>query len=60
MTEPSERETDWLRKILDDAVREVASWPEWKRRAAKEMMDDLAKPHEQFRRYPVTRDGTII
>jgi hypothetical protein len=60
MTEPTPREKDWLRKILDDAAREVASWPEWKRREAKAMMDELAKPYQQFRRYPVTRDGTII
>jgi hypothetical protein len=58
MTEPTRGE--WLRDILDQAQREVASWPKWRREEAQRMMGELAKPYQQFRRYPVTRDGTII
>ena len=47
-------------RILDEAAARVSSWPEWKREEVRRMMEELAKPQKQFRRYPVTRDGTII
>lgn len=49
-----------LKEILEEAKKEVDSWPEWKKKLGKEMMEELAKPYEQFRRYSVTKDGTII
>jgi len=49
-----------LKEQMDKASKEVSNWPEWKRKWAKEMLEETAKPYVQHRRYPVTRDGTII
>lgn len=54
------RSKDWLRRVLEDACREVASWPEWKRELGRQTMKELGKPYVQTRRYPVARDGMII
>ncbi len=48
-------------RILDEAAKEVASWPEWKKQFYKVFVEDLAKPYPKNRlNYPVVGGGFIV
>ena len=50
--------TNWLDRQLAMAQKKVAAWPQWKQAYLKDQIK--ISPYKQYRRYPVTSNGTII